>query len=68
VQAVGREFAAGYGAAEHADAEGLRGWKTSEDDPKKMWADVSERVDEIGFCEVTKAFAPVSGYSRFAIV
>src|SRR5215211_5121556 len=48
VQAVGREFAAGYGAAEHADAEGLRGWKTSEDDPKKIWTDVSERVDEIG--------------------
>jgi hypothetical protein len=68
VQAVGREFAAGYGAAEHADAEGLRGWKTSEDDPKKMWADVSERVDEIGLCEVTKAFATVLGYSRFAIV
>jgi hypothetical protein len=65
---VGREFAAGYGAAEHADAEGLRGWKTSETDPKKIWADVSERVDEIGLCEVTKAIAPVLGYSRFAVV
>src|SRR5215208_450387 len=48
VQAVGRDFAAGYGAAEHADAEGLRGWKTSEDDPKKIWADVSERVEKSG--------------------
>lgn len=67
-QAVGREFAAGYGAAEHAAAEGLRSWKTSEDDPNKIGADVSERVDEIGFCEVIKAFAPVLGYSRFAIV
>jgi hypothetical protein len=53
VQAVGREFAAGYGAAEHADAEGLRGWRTSEDNPKKIWADVGQRVGEIGFCEVT---------------
>jgi hypothetical protein len=68
VQAVGREFAAGYCAAQHADAEGLRGWKTSEDDPKKIWTDVSERVDEIGFYEVTKALAPELGYSRFAIV
>jgi hypothetical protein len=68
VQAVGREFAAGYGAGEHADAVGLSGWKTSEDDPKKIWADVSECVDEIGLCEVSKAFAPVLGYSRFAIV
>ena len=68
MQAVGREFAAGYGAAQHADPEDLRGWKTSEDDPKKIWTDVSERVDEMGFCEVTKAFAPVLGYSRFTIV
>ncbi len=68
MQAVGCEFAARYGAAQHADAEGLRSWKTSEDDPKKIWTDVSERVDEIGFCEVAKALAPVLGYSRFAIV
>ena len=68
MQAVAREFAAGYGAAEHADAEGLSRWKTSEDDPKKIWADVSECVDEFGLCEVTKAFAPVLGYSGFAIV
>ena len=68
MQAVAREFAAGCGAAEHADAEGLSRWKTSEDDPKKIWADVSECVDEFGLCEVTKAFAPVLGYSRFAIV
>ena len=68
VQAVSREFAAGYGAAEHAGAEGLRSSKTSEYEPKKIWADVSERVDEIGLCEVTKDFAPELGYSRFATV
>ena len=68
MQAVGREFAAGYGAAEHADAEGLRGWRTSEDNPKEIWADVGERVGEIGFCEVTKVFALEVGYSRFAFL
>jgi hypothetical protein len=46
----------------------VSGWKTSEDDPKKIWADASECVDEIGLCEITEAFAPVLGYSRFAIV
>ena len=68
MQAVAREFAAEYGAAEHADAEGLSGWKTSEDDPKKIWADISQCLDEFGLCEVTKAFAPVLGYNGFAIV